>query len=163
MSIWRNYHRTKARETLEKWRGLRHINRQANPGKGIDCIRLVLEVYFDNELLERKPLPNYPNTWGLASPENVMAAGLAAAAEFQRIPIADWQPEFGDLVVWKAGSQSNHIGIVADGVIWHVMTGGKVGPSPISPVKRRCQEALRLTKKGWRLDPADLNMKDFIR
>ena len=160
--IWKNYHRKTARETLAKWEGLRHIDRQAVEGMGIDCIRLVLEVYYDNGLLERKPIPNYPNTWGLAAPKNMMADAFADLTYCLRIPIAEWQPEFGDLVIWKAGSQSNHIGIVADDQVWHVLRGGRVGPSPIGPVKRRCQEAIRLTAKGFRKDPAEVNMRDYL-
>lgn len=166
--IWRQFHRERARATCEKWRGLRHINRQAVEGKGIDCIRLVLECYFDAELLEREPIPNYPDNWGLAAPRNIIADALEDLCSCHRIPIADWDeqpwngPAFGDIVIWRAGVQSNHVGIVIDDQIWHVLRGGKVGPTAIGPVRRRAQEAVRLHEKGWRKKPTSVNMRDYL-
>ena len=149
---------------LEKWRGLPHIDRRAIPGQGIDCIHLVFQGLYASGLIEPRKLPAYRTRWGLVSPENLMAAGFTHALHASRHKATEAQ--YGDIIIWKSGKQSNHCGIVAydaagDLSCWHVLKGGVVHPTPLKPVCQRAQELVRLDAPGWRIDPDQIKLEDL--
>lgn len=164
---WNDQQQEKALRELESWRGLRHIDRRAEPGRGIDCIHLVFQAWYAAGFMEPKRLPNYSIRWGFMSPENLMASALEILVHSARLPNA--VPQFGDAVIWKAGAQSNHCGIVAPSEaggplkVWHVMKGGQVHATPLDPVVCRCQELVRLTGYGWKTDPSTVELADLER
>ena len=150
---------------LKKWHGLPHIDRRALEGKGIDCIHLVFQALYASKLIEPRKLPAYRVRWGLVSPENMMAEGLIKVLFASRHKATS--PEYGDIVIWKAGKQSNHCGFVGhdmDGGLacWHVMKGGKVHPAAINPIVHKAQELIRLDRAGWKIDrPDQIKLKDL--
>ena len=160
-----DFDKTAAQNSLHFWEGHRHLDRRAEAGKGIDCIHLVLEALISSGAITRDRLPTYSIKWGLMTPENLMAEGLTRLWHAERIQDTS-TVQWGDIVIWKAGTQSNHCGFVAhpsqagatDLAVWHVMKGGKVHSSPLGPVLRRCQELVRLVKPGWQCNPAELNL-----
>lgn len=128
------------------------------PGKGIDCIHLVMQAIYGAGVLEPRKLPPYRTRWGLVSPENLMAKALCLMFWASRHKNAVAQ--YGDIIIWTCGKQSNHCGFVgkdSEGELtcWHVLKGGIVHTTPLKPVVQRAQELLRFAKPGWRLDPPD--------
>jgi cell wall-associated NlpC family hydrolase len=134
-------------------------------GKGVDCVHFVAAVFAEAGIVEPfERLPSYPTTWGLVSPENVLGVGLQKILECDRLP---WDRvkvlEFGDVVIFKAGRQSNHAGLFLDGRIWHVMTGGVVHPALPIRFAKGIQEVVRLKKKGWKTEPNSVNVHRLLK
>lgn len=149
-----------ARASCARWRGTPHRNRIAIKGGGIDCIRFIAEVLIDAGVVDRRPLPSYPLSWGVASPESRMGLVMAQMMDVERIPVSDWTPAFGDICIFKVGSQSNHCGIVIDGEVWHVSRNHAVGPEGLEHCRPRLQEALRIRRPGWTREPGSVNLME---
>lgn len=162
---WTEQQIADAQAELESWRGLPHMDRRAEPGKGIDCIHLAFQAVYGAGILEPRKLPPYRTRWGLVSPENLMAEGLTRIMHATRHKRA--RAQYGDFVIWTAGKTSNHCGIVAfdqfgNLACWHVLKGGVVHTTPLKPVIQRAQELVRIDQPGWRLDPpGQLKLKDL--
>lgn len=133
-------------------------------GKGVDCVHFVAAVLAEAGLVEPfDRLPSYPKTWGLTSPENVLGIGLQKTLHCKRVPfdqMGGLMP--GDIVIFKAGRQSNHAGIFVDGRVWHVMTGGHVHPALPIRFHSRIQEVVRLIGKGWKAEPNSVNVHRLL-
>jgi hypothetical protein len=131
-------------------------------GKGVDCLNLIAAVLGEAKIVEPvKRLPSYPLAWGLMSPENVLGKGLGQVLTARRLDPSGFK--FGDIVVFKAGRQSNHVGIIVDGRLWHVMTGGTVQPTLIARHIGGIQEIVRLIDRGWKKDPNTVKVKDLAK
>jgi hypothetical protein len=131
-------------------------------GKGVDCVHFVAAVLADAGIVEPfKRLPSYPLTWGLCAPENVVALGLQKILAVRRLPPSGFQ--FGDIVIFRAGRQSNHAGIIVDGRLWHVMTGGVVHAGLIARFVKGMQEIVRLTDRGWKAELSSVNLHELLK
>ena len=133
-------------------------------GKGVDCVHFVAAVLAEVGIVEEfERLPAYPTTWGLISPESVVGKGLATLMNVKRVPWTDAGGLIpGDVVIFKVGRQSNHVGIFSGGRVWHVMAGGVVHPALPVRFVTAIQEVVRFTGKGWRIDPGSLNVHRLV-
>ena len=81
-------------------------------GVGVDCARLLLEVYSAVGLIDRFDPGRYPPDWHLhRSEERYVDTILRFAVEY------DWRAakiEPGDVVVWRYGRTFSHGGICTD-------------------------------------------------
>lgn len=152
MMVWTPERRRSARATCKKWAGIQHLNRRAVPGIGIDCVNFVLEVLFDAGVCERRPLPFYDERLGSLRDHNVIEDLFVE--HFHAAPAM--LPIFGDIVVCKCGRQTNHVGIMIDGMMWHVPGRGRVGPESWDAWSPRVQSLVRLEGTGYRNDPSGL-------
>lgn len=156
--IWTPEQQAAARVEAESWRGTRHAHRIAARGRGIDCIRYVVRILVAAGVVEDTTVPTYPTSWGLAGSENKIGAAFLACCDADRVPIDVWQPEFGDICIWKVGRNSNHCGIYLGRDVWHVSTNSPAGPLVLESAKRRMQEAIRLRSPGWTSSPSSIRL-----
>ena len=157
---WTDKDKQRLREAVAAWEGTPHVHRRAIRGKGVDCVNFVAAVLADAGIVDRERLPSYPTAWGFMSPKNVLGVGLAKVLHCKRIP---WEGagglSFGDIVIFKAGRQSNHAGIIVDGRLWHVMTGGTVHAALPARFMTGIQEIVRLIDRGWKKKPTEVNIQ----
>lgn len=161
MSIWTTERQQVARATAGKWLGTPHKNRMAKPGVGIDCLGFLREVAVDTGVLPPFDLPFYNPSWGIGREFNVIERVLLDCCHSQRVK-AHEEIEFGDVVVWTVGRQSNHVGIVLDGAVWHVQARRHCQPDPINEaMMERLQAVVRLTGEGFLRRPETLTVEDL--
>lgn len=156
--IWTADRQALALAEAERWRGTPHRHRIASLGRGIDCIRFVVKVMIAAGVVDDTTIPTYPTAWGLASAENKIAAAFMACCEAVRIPMDEWEPEFGDVCIWACGQNSNHVGIYLGRDVWHVSTNSPAGPLMLATARKRMQEAVRLVRPGWTSKPETLRL-----
>ena len=106
-------------ETLA-WLGTPYVHSAGIKGQGVDCARLLVEVYADLGLIERPDLGNYPVEWHLHRGEERYMGHLINYA--RRI---ECNPEPGDIALYKFGRCYSHGGIVVDdaGTVVHSYVG----------------------------------------
>lgn len=155
-SIWTPERQARALAEAEFWRGTRHRNRIASVGVGIDCIRFVVRVLVAAGVVDDATIPTYQTAEGLASQRSKLAEAFARALDVERIPVAEWEPQFGDLCLWAVGGNSNHVAICLGASAWHVSSLTPCGPIAIDHARRRMQEAQRIKRTGWTVDPASI-------
>lgn len=154
--IWNDTRKAAARASCKKWGGTPHYNRLAVAGTGIDCVHLVSEILRDSGIIPAGfPMPFYDERLGSLRQRNVIEDIIAAYMHADSLP-PDTAPEFGDIVVCQCGRQSNHVGIIIDGEMWHVPGRGRVGPSAWVTWKKKTQALMRLTADGFKVDPSGL-------
>lgn len=157
---WTEKEKQALRDSVESWRGTPHLHRRAIKGNGIDCVYFVAAALVEAGVVEPfTRLPSYPTAWGFMTSENALGDGLSQVLTANRLRPTGFA--FGDLVVFKAGRNSNHAGIIVDGRLWHVMTGGTVQPSLIARHIFGIQEIIRIRERGWRIDPSKIRINDL--
>lgn len=150
--LWTQPRQAMALDSAHRWQGTPHRNRVAIPGVGVDCIHFVYEVLIDAGLLERKALGTYDVDDGLYVKSDRLTRGIEFCLHTERItPTA---LEFGDILVFKNGNRSAHVGILLGNDVWHAFYGHGVLNSDLKIWRREIDVALRLTKTGFRGDPA---------
>lgn len=157
--VWTIDRELESLAAAKAWQGTPHRNRVALMGRGIDCIRFVVEILKAAEIVDASPLPAYPIAWGIGDQVNKIAPALALMLDVERIRPDDWKPAWGDVLIWKVGKQSNHCGIVLDGQAWHVANGIPVGPVSIELTRHAFQEILRIRRPGWTVPPESVNLR----
>ncbi len=91
-------------------------------GKGVDCARILIEVYAEAGLIERFDPGRYPKDWHLHRDEEryLQTIQRYAGEPLRSDPgIEGWDaisyaPSTGDILVWKVGRTYSHSGIVTD-------------------------------------------------
>lgn len=154
-SVWTPERQAKARKEASRWAGTKHQNRLALPGEGIDCVHFVFEVVIAAGICPRFPIAFYDERLGALRERNIIEDLLLSHLHAESHP-PDEPPAFGDLVVAKCGRQTNHVGIILDGEMWHVPGRGRVGPAGWADWKPRTQSLVRITETGFIQDPAAL-------
>ena len=148
--------------TARHWLGTPHRDRMAMVGVGIDCIHFVRQVMMAGGISESFELPYYLPRWGIGRGNNIMERLLLQCFDgvlvpYHMEPLAD-----GDILIFQVGRQSNHCGIVLDGQCWHSQAAYVVHPDPINPeFLTRLQAVVRLTARGPRRRPEELQAEDF--
>lgn len=152
--VWTEERKQAARAICALYAGTPHRNRMARPGKngGVDCIHFVAEVLSGAGVILPHTLPAYDERLGVLRARNVIEDILLQHLHAEIAP----EPEFGDIVICTCGRQSNHVGIVIDGQMWHVPGRGWCGPEALGNWAARVQSFVRLTDTGLRQDPARL-------
>lgn len=126
-------------------------------GQGIDCINFVFVVLAAAGVVEPFKLPRYQENLGVLRERNIMERLVLDYFNAVAVPAPRAaMPGFGDVVVFKCGAQSNHIGIVIDGEVWHVPGNGRVGPEAWPNVRRTAQSLLMFTAPGFHTDPSTM-------
>lgn len=159
--VWTPESQAKAIQEAESWRGTPHRHRIAARGRGIDCIRFVAAVMVAAEVVEPTEIPSYPTAVGLANVDNKMVRALLGCLDAVEIPADEWDPQFGDLCVWKCGQNANHLAIRLASQVWHVSTLSPVGPMTSEAARRRMQCAIRLRARGWTKSPANIRFSQL--
>jgi cell wall-associated NlpC family hydrolase len=161
-SLWTPHRQAAAHEEAQRWLGTPHRNRMAKVGVGIDCLGFVRAILTAAEILPAFEFPYYNPAWGLGRASNIMERVLLACTTVTILP-PNAAPDFGDLIIFAVGRQSNHVGIVlSDGAIWHVQTNYAVGPvHPDDDLKGNIQSIARITAPGFHRRPETLTTEDL--
>jgi cell wall-associated NlpC family hydrolase len=161
MSIWTEERRSKARDAAKQWEGTPHQNRMAKPGVGIDCLGLLRVVAVAAGILPEFEMPFYDPRWGYGREFNIIERVLEECCHARRLE-AHEPVEFGDVVVWTVGRQSNHVGIMIDDAIWHVQAKRFVqGDEFTTALQSGIQAVMRITADGFIRRPESLTAEDL--
>ena len=75
-------------------------------GQGADCLTLLAEIYAEAGLVDRVPIPNYPQDWHLHRAEQLYMNGLL---KYMKETTA---PKPADIVLWQFGRCYSHGAII---------------------------------------------------
>lgn len=134
------------------------------PGEGVDCINFVMAILEESEVVPRgKRLPFYDERLGSFRARNVMEDLFVRFLHTRPVDVGTVLdvPEFGDVVICQCGKQTNHVGIVLDGWMWHVTSKAFVLPEPWEIWRHRSQRLIRFIDFGWKEDPHGLRWDDI--
>lgn len=152
--VWTPERQERARRECARWAGTPHFNRLAVPGQGVDCVEFVKAVLVAAGIMPAFRLPWYDERLGALRERNIIEDLLVRHLNAEaRAPDAG---EFGDIVVCRAGRQTNHVGILIDGVMWHVPGRGRCGGDLWEQWRERAQSLVALHGVGYRVDPSTL-------
>jgi cell wall-associated NlpC family hydrolase len=103
------------------WLGTPYHHRAAVRGVGVDCARILIEVYSSVGLIEWYDPGRYTRDWYMHRSEEIYLANLEGRAHLARGDsildewIADgYKPLKGDIVVWRVGRTFSHGAIVTE-------------------------------------------------
>lgn len=150
--IWTSHRKALAYDSLVKWRGTPHRNRMAEVGVGIDCVHLLHEVITDAGVVQtRVQFGGYDVQDGQFDVserlQNIVQDCLHVA------PASIEQMEFGDIVIFKTGKRSGHLGFYDGASIWHALADRCVTKSQLALWRHDIAVNLRLTELGWKNHP----------
>lgn len=154
VEVWDDAAKELAVAAAQQWAGTPWANRRCQLGKGVDCIHFVKSILEASEIIPPTSLPFYKASLGFRADQNVMEAAILECLHCERAG-GDFflgQPRFGDLIIWRCGASSNHIGIMLDHP-WHVRTHSVVAPTPYKTIEHEVQSILRITQRGLRSEP----------
>lgn len=164
--IWTPERIQAAEEAFAYWEHTPHRDRMAKQGIGIDCLELMKAATIAAGITPPFVMPYYRPSWGLGRAVNVIEPCLLHCFHCETVPAAE-EPVLGDLLVWRVGRQSNHVGIVwyRAGVlgVWHthIKKGVEFVPLPLEQMLIYRQSFVRFTATGFKADPATINPQDF--
>lgn len=150
--LWTPERKQLALAELARWHGVKHVNRVAVPGVGIDCIHLVFVVYVAAGLLPRRRLGTYNTEHGLFQHSDRLRDGLLAT--LHAVKVAPTTPEWGDIAIFKTGRTSAHCGFLTRGQVWHALAHRCVTVSEWHNWEHRADCLIRLTQPGFKANPA---------
>jgi cell wall-associated NlpC family hydrolase len=142
----------------ERWRGTPHRHRIAIPGQGIDCIHLTFKILQAAGILPFCKLPSYDEQWGVGNKNNIAQEVMEDIAHCRPTD----QAANGNILIWKVGRQSNHMGILLQEKAVHAQAGSFVDAVPFSEIAPRLQSMLRFTKAGFKHRPELLNFRKYL-
>jgi len=151
MSVWTPDRINAARIEMEKWLGTPHVNRIAEVGVGVDCIKFVLAVFRSVGVIPHVDFYGYNLTAGMWKESTNLQDTMLRCLHAEWVT-ADYK--FGDIFILRTGKRSAHCGIYTDdGYIWHALGGRCVTKSDFSVWKREIIGMVRVVKDGFKLDP----------
>lgn len=114
--------RALVRDFARGWLGTPYVHQAATRGSGVDCARILIEVYADAGLIERFIPSRYTPDWHLHRDEerylNTIES-FAGPSVKESPSIKSWKQEnykplTGDILVWRVGRTYSHSAIVTD-------------------------------------------------
>lgn len=158
---WHQEARDAALAEANRWHGTPHANRIAKVGTGIDCLGFIREIAVAAGVLPAYKMPYYDPAWGVGRTFNVIERVLVSTCHATRHDPSDGLA-FGDVVIFSVGRQSNHVGIILDGELWHCQASSTVQPEPITDsLLAQLQSVVRLTAAGFRRRPEDITTDEL--
>jgi cell wall-associated NlpC family hydrolase len=114
--------RALVRDIARSWKGTPYRHRAAVRGSGVDCARILIEVYAEAGLIERFDPGKYTRDWHLHRNEERY---LATIESYAGKPIKEdtsihlwetegYKPLTGDILVWRVGRTFSHSAIVTE-------------------------------------------------
>lgn len=162
-TVWTEERKDAARAVCQLYAGTPHRARVAIPGRrsgGVDCIHFVDRVLVGAGVIPEHTLPGYDDRAGVFRQRNIIEDILVRHLIADTLP-EDAEAAFGDIVICKVGRQSNHVGIVIDGDLWHVPGGGNCCYEHLGNWRTRIQSFVRITALGLTADPAELRASEI--
>lgn len=113
--------RALVRDIARSWKGTPYRHRAAVLGVGVDCARILIEVYASAGLIERFDPGKYTRDWHLHRNEERYLATIErfAGSPIKEGSIHEWddgsyKPLTGDILVWRVGRTFSHSAIVTE-------------------------------------------------
>lgn len=133
----------KMRQEALLWLGTPHRNLMCQIWVGIDCVQFVLQIYKAAGLVpEGYQPPAYSPDEGLHNPSARIQEIVKGAFAVQEVPVSEVQD--GDLLVFRNGQCSGHVGVFIDGSVWHSLGHLAVTCSPGKLWLHRVQTVFRI-------------------
>ena len=127
---------------LERWMGTPWRHREHTCQAGCDCIGLVYGVLVATGFMDpATPIPDYPRDWHLHNATERLVEGILAIPGMLRVPTAARAD--GDVLVFRYGLASAHVGINMGRSIVHAPTNLRVIRSPLGEYAGRLRYAFR--------------------
>ena len=155
--IWTPEAAAAALAFCREFEGTPHRQRRLAAGRGADCVRFTVGVIQAAGILPAFQWPSYAQSYGYGMDVNWLAAEFLRTTFSHSIPVEGWEPQTGDIGIFKVGRVSNHTGIVVDGRFWHVTVGRAVHDCNIDAVRALLQEVIRIDSPGLRATPENRN------
>lgn len=159
--IWTDERKQKAIDSCYKWRGTKHRDHLALPGKGVDCINFVCAVAKEAGIVEEFKMPRYNVNLSRRGASDILINSVSSVSSVEKIEDIN-TAQFGDIAVFKSHYCCNHVGIVIEehGIqyLWHVRSGSFVEPFPYQCEKKFVLCLLRFKDLGLTADPSKLNV-----
>lgn len=110
------------RDIARSWVGTPYQHRAALRGVGVDCARILIEVYAEAGLIAPFDPGKYSRDWHLHRNEEVY---LQTVESYAGSPVKDntsihlwkdegYKPLTGDMILWRVGRTYSHSAIVTD-------------------------------------------------
>jgi cell wall-associated NlpC family hydrolase len=147
------------RQYLESFRGTPHVPRRAKPGRGVDCIQLVLGGLHAAGACPKLTIPQYDQIYGHGTGLNPMAAAFLATFHADLIEPLYWAPKDADVVIFATGLYSAHSGIVLNGRFWHVTMTLPVRDCSLARNMRRIESVIRINRPGIKIEPSEIKTR----
>jgi cell wall-associated NlpC family hydrolase len=107
-------------DELESWRGTPWRHACSVKGRGADCIGFVWGVFNNLGMLEKTFEKTYPRDWHVHNHEEKLLAGLRDVPGLFEITFDSlYFPFYGDILVFKYGKVSSHVGIYFESQVYH--------------------------------------------
>lgn len=147
--------RERAQAFLERFKGVRHAPRRACEKRGVDCIQLVIGTIQAGGFIGEFRWPQYRQDVGFHLRKNSLEEVLKSVFFCKNKPEDSPVQDF-DIGLFKVGRMSNHCGIMMGGRFWHVTNDHPVHSTSHAAIERNLESWIRLEKKGFRTQPANL-------
>ncbi len=116
------HQRMLVRDIARTWKGTPYRHRGAIRGVGVDCARILIEVYAEAGLIERFDPGKYTRDWHLhrneerylATIESFCGEALRSDDSMNAWLNDGYKPLTGDILVWRVGRTFSHSAIVTD-------------------------------------------------
>ena len=136
-----------ARREAESWIGTPHVHRACVKGLAVDCVHLAVSIYKAAWLmpLDYEP-PTYQRHTGLfeRSSEILDALKTIPGVSFGVFPVSA-QVQDLDLIIFKTGGTSGHVGVILGDEIFHALGGRTVTRNPWKLWRHSAAHIIRLS------------------
>lgn len=156
MELWTDEKKDLVRQNCEYWEGTPHRNRVAVHGVGIDCLRFHFSNWVASTNIPAFKFPYYKTMDGMFNESNLMRDIMLQAFHVEQID--KYEPQFGDAVVFRTGSESAHIGTFVDDRLWHSLAGQRVQWCFYNNWLKKIDCLIRLTQPGAKIDPKEVKL-----
>lgn len=153
---WTDDEKRRALACCELFEGTPHMQRRSTPGRGVDCVQLVVAVLQEAGVLPAFRWPQYRQDIGWNLDRNHLGDLMAEVFHAEKLDPADWEPQTGDVGIFKCGRTTNHCGIFVNGRFWHVTVDAPAHHCALRVVHRSLQEVVRITDRGLKSAPENL-------
>lgn len=112
--------RAQVRDIARTWIGTPYHHRAGVKGVGVDCARILIEVFAEAGLMERFNPPKYSRDWHLHRNEEVYLANLEVHISkpikeaISPFHLGEYKPLMGDVLVFRVGRTFSHSAIVTE-------------------------------------------------
>lgn len=114
--------RALVRDIARSWKGTPYRHRAAIKGSGVDCARILIEVYAEAGLIDHFDPGKYTRDWHLHRGEELYRQNIERVAgppiredtTIEQMMAEGYEPLTGDILVWRVGRCYSHGAIVTE-------------------------------------------------
>lgn len=149
--VWTAERIALAQVSCNKWHGVKHCNRMAIPGVGIDCVQLIREILADAGVIEACSFGDYDVIDGMHNVSQRLSNAVQFALDVESVGLDTVQ--FGDIAIFRTGKRSGHIGFCTGKNIYHALANLCVTRSQFSLWRHEIEFLYRIKSVGLKNNP----------